>query len=87
TFVIISGGIDLSVGSVIGFTTVFVAVMVERLGVPPLVAFVAILALCAAFGATMGAIIHVFDMPPFIVTLAGMFLARGSSFLISTEST
>jgi ribose/xylose/arabinose/galactoside ABC-type transport system permease subunit len=80
TFVIISGGIDLSVGSVIGFTTVFVAVMVERLGVPPLVAFVAILALCAAFGATMGAIIHVFDMPPFIVTLAGMFLARGSSF-------
>ena len=46
TFVIISGGIDLSVGSVIGFTTVFVAVMVERLGVPPLVAFVAILSLC-----------------------------------------
>ncbi|MBX9650201.1 MAG: sugar ABC transporter permease YjfF, partial [Xanthobacteraceae bacterium] len=87
TFVIISGGIDLSVGSVIGFTTVFVAVMVERLGVPPLVAFAAILLLCAAFGATMGAIIHVFDMPPFIVTLAGMFLARGSSFLISTEST
>src|SRR3989442_3553895 len=35
----------------------------------------------------MGAIIHVFDMPPFIVTLAGMFLARGASFLMSTEST
>jgi simple sugar transport system permease protein len=86
-FVIISGGIDLSVGSVIGFTTVFVAVMVERMGVPPLVAFVAILLLCAAFGATMGAIIHVFDMPPFIVTLAGMFLVRGTSFLMSTEST
>ena len=43
TFVIISGGIDLSVGSVIGFTTVFVALAIERLGVPPLVAFVAIL--------------------------------------------
>ena len=75
TFVIISGGIDLSVGSVIGFTTVFVALAIERLGVPPLVAFVAILLLCAAFGAAMGAIIHIFDMPPFIVTLAGMFLA------------
>ena len=87
TFVIISGGIDLSVGSVIGFTTVFVALAIERLGVPPLVAFVAILLLCAAFGAAMGAIIHVFDMPPFIVTLAGMFLARGASFLMSTEST
>ena len=35
----------------------------------------------------MGAIIHIFDMPPFIVTLAGMFLARGASFLMSTEST
>lgn len=73
TFVIISGGIDLSVGSVIGFTTVFVALAIERWGVPPLLAFVAILALSAAFGAAMGAVIHVFDLPPFIVTLAGMF--------------
>jgi simple sugar transport system permease protein len=71
TFVIISGGIDLSVGSVIGFTTVFVALAIERWGVPPLFAFVAILALSAAFGAAMGAVIHVFDLPPFIVTLAG----------------
>lgn len=86
TFVIISGGIDLSVGSVIGFTTVFVALAIERWGMPPLIAFVAILALSAAFGAAMGAVIHVFDLPPFIVTLAGMFLARGASFLLSTES-
>jgi ribose/xylose/arabinose/galactoside ABC-type transport system permease subunit len=86
TFVIISGGIDLSVGSVIGFTTVFVALAIERLGVPPLLAFAAILLLCAAFGAVMGCVIHVFDLPPFIVTLAGMFLARGASFLLSTES-
>jgi simple sugar transport system permease protein len=34
----------------------------------------------------MGGIIHHFDLPPFIVTLAGMFLARGASFLLSTES-
>jgi simple sugar transport system permease protein len=87
TFVIISGGIDLSVGSVIGFTTVFVALAIERWGVPPGLAFAAILVLCAAFGAAMGGIIHVFDLPPFIVTLAGMFLARGASFLLSTEST
>jgi galactofuranose transport system permease protein len=86
TFVIVSGGIDLSVGSVIGFTTVFVALAIERLGVPPWLAFAAILLLCAAFGAAMGGIIHVFDLPPFIVTLAGMFLARGASFLLSTES-
>jgi simple sugar transport system permease protein len=35
----------------------------------------------------MGAVIQFFDMPPFIVTLAGMFLVRGTSFLMSTEST
>jgi galactofuranose transport system permease protein len=87
TFVIISGGIDLSVGSVIGFATVFVALTTERLGLPPLVAFAILLLLCAGFGAAMGAVIHFFDMPPFIVTLAGMFLVRGTSFLMSTEST
>lgn len=86
TFVIISGGIDLSVGSVIGFTTVFVALAIEHWGVPPLIAFAVVLGLSAAFGAAMGAVIHVFDLPPFIVTLAGMFLARGASFLLSTES-
>jgi ribose/xylose/arabinose/galactoside ABC-type transport system permease subunit len=87
TFVIISGGIDLSVGSVIGFATVFVALTTERLGLPPLAAFAILLLLCAGFGAAMGAVIHFFDMPPFIVTLAGMFLVRGTSFLMSTEST
>jgi len=86
TFVIISGGIDLSVGSVIGFTTVFLAITIERLGLSPWLAFAAILIICAGFGAAMGAIIQYFDLPPFIVTLAGMFLARGSSFLMSTES-
>jgi len=86
TFVIISGGIDLSVGSVIGFTTVFVALAIERWGIPPYLAFAMVLGLCALFGAAMGGIIHVFDLPPFIVTLAGMFLARGVSFLLSTES-
>jgi simple sugar transport system permease protein len=86
TFVIISGGIDLSVGSVIGFTTVFVALAIDTWGLPPWLAFLAVLTICALFGAAMGAIIHHFDLPPFIVTLAGMFLARGASFLLSTES-
>lgn len=86
TFVIISGGIDLSVGSVIGFTTVFLAVAIQHFALPPLVAFAAVLGVCALFGAAMGAFILWLDMPPFIVTLAGMFLARGAAFLLSTES-
>jgi len=86
TFVILSGGIDLSVGSVIAFSTVFLAVTIETLQLPPLLAFALVLAIGAVFGAAMGAVIHYLRMPAFIVTLAGMFLARGVSFLLTTES-
>ncbi|MGX7708714.1 galactofuranose ABC transporter, permease protein YjfF [Methylobacterium sp. Gmos1] len=86
TIVIVSGGIDLSIGSVIGFTSVFLAIAIERWGLPPLAAFALALVIAAAFGAAMGWIIAALDLPPFIVTLAGMFLARGASFLLSTES-
>ncbi len=86
TFVIISGGIDLSVGSVIAFVGVFSALAIGQLGMHPLVAFAASLAIGAAFGAGMGAIIHYLKIPAFIVTLAGMFLARGGAFVLSQES-
>lgn len=86
TFVIISGGIDLSVGAVIGFTGVFVAVMISWLGFHPLVAFAVALSLATAFGAGMGAVIHCLAVPPFIVTLAGMFLARGAASVLSQDS-
>jgi simple sugar transport system permease protein len=86
TFVILSGGIDLSVGSVIAFTGVFCALAIGQLGTHPLVAFAIILTLGAAFGAAMGAIIYYFKIPAFIATLAGMFLARGGAFVLSQES-
>lgn len=86
TFVIISGGIDLSVGAVIAFVGVFLAVGIGRLGIPPALAFALALLVASLFGAAMGAVIHVFEIPPFIVTLAGMFLARGASSVITTES-
>ena len=85
TFVILSGGIDLSMGSVIAFTSVFVAVLV-RAGVHPALAFALALAVSTSFGALMGLTIHALKMPAFVVTLAGMFLARGAAFLISTDS-
>jgi simple sugar transport system permease protein len=86
TFVILSGGIDLSVGSVIAFIGVFCALAISELGMHPLVAFGVALLLGAAFGAGMGALIHYFKIPPFIATLAGMFLARGGAFVLSQES-
>ncbi|MFF5519539.1 galactofuranose ABC transporter, permease protein YjfF [Streptomyces coeruleorubidus] len=86
TFVIMSGGIDLSVGSVIGFTTMFTAWLVERQGLPLLLVVPLALAVGAFGGFLMGYVIHNFEIQPFIVTLAGLFLFRGLCLVISKES-
>ena len=86
TLVILSGGIDLSVGSVIAFSGVFIAVMLRDTGLHPLVVFAILLAITTAFGAAMGFLIDRLAMPAFIVTLAGMFLARGAAYMLSISS-
>ncbi|MCL4254881.1 MAG: sugar ABC transporter permease YjfF [Anaerolineae bacterium] len=86
TFVIISGGIDLSVGSVIAFTGVFCALMIGRNGWEPIPTFIVMLTIGTIFGATMGMLIHYFKIPPFIATLSGLFLARGMAYVLSTDS-
>ena len=85
TFVILSGGIDLSVGSVLGFTTILVAALIGH-GLPPALVIALALLAGSAFGAGMGALIQVYQLPPFLVTLAGMFLARGMAFVVSAQS-
>jgi simple sugar transport system permease protein len=86
SFVILSGGIDLSVGSVLALTTMISAWLLQVAHWPPAAVIAAALALGALFGAAMGAVIHFFKLQPFIVTLAGMFLARGLCYLISINS-
>lgn len=86
TFVILSGGIDLSVGSVIALTTMVLAWAIERHQWSPWVAIPLVLAMGTGFGALMGVLIQRFRLQPFIVTLAGMFLARGLCYLISIDS-
>ena len=86
TLVIFSGGIDLSVGAVVGLTSVLSATLLSR-GVPPGIAAALCLGLGAGLGCGMGALIHCLRLPAFLITLAGMFLARGCAFWISTEST
>ncbi|WP_440901971.1 galactofuranose ABC transporter, permease protein YjfF [Actinosynnema sp.] len=85
TFVILTGGIDLSVGSVIALSTMIAAAAL-RAGWPPVLVVVAVLATGSLLGFLMGLVIHKFGVLPFIVTLAGMFLARGLCFVISVES-
>lgn len=86
TLVIFSGGIDLSVGAMVGFTSIFTATLVAGHGFPPVVAWLLALGLGAGLGAAMGALIHFFQLPPFLITLAGMFFARGMAFRLNTES-
>lgn len=86
TFVILSGGIDLSVGAVIGLSGVLTAKLIESAHLHPLLAVAIVLLVGTVFGSGMGTVISKFDLPPFLVTLAGMFLARGAAFLISLES-
>jgi ribose/xylose/arabinose/galactoside ABC-type transport system permease subunit len=85
TFVIISGGIDLSVGSVIALTTMVSATLIQN-GWSPAIVIPLVLLMGAAFGWVMGAIIHYFKIQPFIVTLAGMFLARGLCSVININT-
>lgn len=86
TFVILSGGIDLSVGAVIAFTGVFLAKMLGDWAIPPQFAIPIILIMGTCFGAFMGWLIDTLKIPAFIITLAGMFFLRGTSFLISEQS-
>ncbi len=86
TFVIIAGGIDLSAGAVAALSSVVVARLVMTGHVAPATAFAAAAALGLALGAGQGAAITFFRLPPFLVTLIGMFFARGLAFAISASS-
>jgi simple sugar transport system permease protein len=83
--VILTGGIDLSVGSVVALSTMIAAATL-RSGWPAWLVIIAVLATGALLGLGMGVMIHRFGVQPFIATLAGMFLARGLCFVISVES-
>jgi simple sugar transport system permease protein len=85
TFVILTGGIDLSVGAVVALTTVVAATLLDK-DWPPGVVLPLVLLIGTTLGLAMGCIIHFFEIPPFIATLAGMFLARGLCHLISNEA-
>lgn len=86
TFVILSGGIDLSVGSVMACSTVLLATLIMGMGWPVPLAMLATLGFGAAFGGAQGWIIQAYRIPAFLVTLAGLFLARGLAFMLSPRS-
>jgi len=85
TFVIVSGGIDLSVGSVMAFTGILCAKLLAD-GHDPVVVIPVVIASGAAIGLLVGVLVQYFDVQPFIASLAGLFLARGLAFVVSLSS-
>jgi ribose/xylose/arabinose/galactoside ABC-type transport system permease subunit len=85
TLVIITGGIDLSVGSVMAFTGILCASMLSN-GLPVYLAIPITLLGGAAIGLLIGVLVQFFNVQPFIASLAGLFLARGLAFVVSLSS-
>ena len=86
TMVLITGGIDLSVASIASLTGMFIAYGSTVLGIHPLICIAFSLVVGVGLGLLQGATIHYLNVPPFIATLTGNFLARGVCSLISRES-
>ena len=80
--VIVTGHIDLSVGSVAGFVGAVAAVLMVRHRIDPALAFAACLLLGAAIGAAQGYWVAYFGIPSFIVTLAGMLVFKGLALAV-----
>lgn len=85
TFVILTGGIDLSVSGVVALTTVASAALLRE-GWNPWAVMLLMLAMGMSLGAIMGAFITYMKVQPFIATLAGMWFARGLCFFISDDA-
>nr|WP_308201373.1 sugar ABC transporter permease [Bifidobacterium sp. ESL0763] len=85
TLPVLTGGIDLSVGAIVSITSV-VGVKMTIAGTPSWIAMIAMIVIGMFFGLLAGTLIEEFNMQPFIATLSTMFLARGISSIISTDS-
>jgi ribose/xylose/arabinose/galactoside ABC-type transport system permease subunit len=86
TLVVISGGIDLSVGGIVALTTTASAALLRTGNWNPWVVMLLMLALGTTMGFVMGYFITYLKVQPFIATLAGMWIGRGLSYFISNDS-
>ena len=85
TCVMLTGGIDISVGSLVAMDCMILAVGIEQWGWSSPVLMLLILAIGIIFGIVQGFCISYLEIQPFIVTMAGMFFARGMTAIISKD--
>ena len=85
TCVMLTGGIDISVGSLIAMDCMFIAVGIEKWNMNPILLMVLVLVIGVVFGLVQGFCVGYLKLQPFIVTMAGMFFGRGMTAVICTE--
>ncbi|MCD8010336.1 MAG: sugar ABC transporter permease YjfF [Lachnospiraceae bacterium] len=85
TCVMLTGGIDISVGSLIAMDCMLLSVGMSKWGMNAIVMCVLVLAIGVVFGMVQGYLIGYLEIQPFIITMAGMFFARGMTAVICTE--
>ncbi len=85
TCVMLTGGIDISVGSLIALDCMLLAVGMEQWGMNAVVLCILVLVIGVVFGLVQGFCVGYLQIQPFIVTMAGMFFARGMTAVICTD--
>lgn len=85
TCVMLTGGIDISVGALIAMDCMILAVGIEEWGMSAPVLMALVLGIGVVFGMVQGFCVGYLNIQPFIVTMAGMFFARGMTAVISTQ--
>ena len=83
TFVLLLGGIDLSIGSQVTFVNVIGALLMARMGFSPLFSTIIVLIMSTLVGAFNGIMVSKIKIPPLIVTMASMSILEGLAFIIS----
>jgi len=82
SYVLITGNIDLSIGSVVGMSAMISATLMSK-GMPVMLAVLVTMACCLSVGVINGVLVGKFKLPPFIATLGTMFVARGVAYMVN----
>ncbi|EET58650.1 branched-chain amino acid ABC transporter, permease protein [Marvinbryantia formatexigens DSM 14469] len=84
SYILITGNIDLSIGSMVGMSAMISATLMTH-GVHPLFAILVALLACLATGVVNGYLVGKFKLPPFIATLGTMFVTRGVAYMVNSN--
>ena len=84
SYLLITGNIDLSIGSMVGMSAMISATLMA-MGVNPFVAMAVAMACCLVTGVINGMLVGKFKLPPFIATLGTMFVTRGVAYMVNNN--